>query len=73
MKEIICKLIGHKTDKDYNDSGYLICKRCQSHEYYDDWTTKDVIGIIRFPFWRLKLKIRHKIYIWKCDRKGLPF
>ncbi len=34
MRNVICILLGHKTDKDYNDSGYLICKRCQSHEYY---------------------------------------
>jgi len=36
IKQFICKYIfGHKTSTDYNDSGYLICKRCGSHEFYD--------------------------------------
>lgn len=28
-------MLGHKTSPEWNDSGYLICKRCNSHEYYD--------------------------------------
>lgn len=73
MRNIICTLLGHKCSYNYNESGYHICHRCSSHEYYDNWITKDVIGIVRFPFWRLKLKIKHKIYNWRCERKGLPF
>lgn len=73
MKEIICKILGHKIDKMHNDSGCFFFKRCGSHEYYDDWTNKDKLGFIVFPLWVLKLRVDRKIYSWKCKRNGLPF
>lgn len=40
MKNIIIrffcsKILGHKVDFGYSDNGYLVCKRCNMHEYYD--------------------------------------
>ncbi len=73
MKNIICRLFGHKTDKRYNDSGWDLCTRCSEHEYYNDWTNRDRVGIIRFPIRRLRSRIENRIYNWKAKRKGFPF
>ena len=73
MRKIICKLFGHKINKVYNDNGYSLCLRCAEHEYYNDWTNKDRLGVLYYPIWKLKLKIDLKIYKWKCKRLGLPF
>lgn len=73
MTNIICKIFGHKVDNMHNDSGYGLCLRCTEHEYYDDWTNKDRLGMLYYPIWRLKKRIEHKIYNWKCKRSGLPF
>ncbi|NDV93485.1 hypothetical protein D0T84_00945 [Dysgonomonas sp. 521] len=51
MRNILCTLFGHKTGKDYNDSGYLICKRCQSHEYYH-YSGAESLGFKPDMIWR---------------------
>jgi len=68
----ICRLIGHKVDDNYTDSGTYICKRCKSHAYYDydrdKWDKDPLLFIIRNKILRLK----DKYTFWK-ERKGLPF
>ena len=29
------KILGHKVNMGYTDSGYYVCERCGMHEYYD--------------------------------------
>lgn len=43
--KLLCRLFGHKIDKDFTDSGYHVCKRCSMHEYYDSPTFKAEQGI----------------------------
>ena len=35
MSKLICKLFGHKTSEEYNESGFPICLRCGSHSYHN--------------------------------------
>jgi len=46
----VCKWLGHKTSKEYTESGFLVCKRCCSHEYHnsDEWQR---VGILKRPWW----------------------
>ena len=32
---LLCRIFDHKPE-DFTDSGYMICKRCGAHEYYDN-------------------------------------
>jgi len=72
---LFCKYIaGHKTDVDFNDSGYLICKRCGAHEYYDYpmFNSLPLIYIPRYLFRKLiKLFMNLKEKFNKKDDK--PF
>ena len=69
MKKIICYIFGHN-EEDFTDSGYMICKRCKCHEYYDGWG----IGIFAFIWQRIKRKIgRIKDEIYYRIFNELPF
>lgn len=66
MKTKICYLFGHKTSKDYNDCGHLICKRCKMHEYYDYPKFYDSAVIFR-PYWylvRQLYNIKYSVKHW---------
>jgi len=86
MTNIICRLLGHKTTKDYNDSGYLICRRCGSHEYYH-YDGAESLGfkpdmtwyygglLLRpcyFVKYRIKFAFRH-FRLKYIDNSDLPF
>lgn len=78
MRKLICYLLDHKTSTDYNDSGYPICKRCESHSYYESFHYPNIWsrgGILKLPYrllkgYYIKLKNNVKIIITEDD---LPF
>jgi len=86
--KIKCYLLGHKTDENYNDCGYLICKWCNSHEYYD-YVANDSVkiadslwykgGLLFQPYYFIKgifHRIKFAIYHFKLkhiEKSDLPF
>lgn len=63
-----CFLFGHIKSK-FTDSGYNICKRCDSHEYYDNWN----VGYLRSFHW---IQWKYNIIISKLKfsfKNELPF
>lgn len=79
--KLSCVLIGHKTDKDYNDSGYLVCKRCGAHEYWDNIcgaaTTNrwQEAGYLFYPILWIKWKLFDLKFWWiySIKKQQLPF
>lgn len=63
MANIICKLVGHKTTPGYNDSGFLICHRCGSHEFYHHcdgiWLGG---GLLLRPYYFFRWVFYQKVY-----------
>jgi hypothetical protein len=47
------KILGHKVDLGYTDSGYMVCKRCKMHEYYDSNFNSPALFLIskRIKWW----------------------
>jgi len=75
IKRFICKnILGHKTSTEYTDSGYLICERCGSHEYYDFpmFNSLPLIYIPRYVF-RLIVKGLRKIKMKSFKSDDRPF
>ncbi len=78
MRKIMCFLLDHKISSNYTDSGYPICKRCNSHSYYDCFIEPTIWsrgGILKLPFRWIKsfciknwVRLNHK----RHDSK-LPF
>jgi hypothetical protein len=74
MKNLTCFLFYHKISK-LTDSGYGICDRCKSHEYYDSPGDFTNVGWFYRPFWWIHWKI-FDIKQWlnyKSNRKIKPF
>lgn len=80
--KLSCNLIGHKTDKDYNDSGYLVCKRCGSHQYYDNNSGAGITnrwqesGYLFYPIFWIKWQLFDLKLWWSYkfnNNKNLPF
>lgn len=72
--KIRCYLFGH-TRTDYNDSGFHVCERCNSHEYYDcpyHWTRS---AVLLKPVWFVK-RVFYKAWYFVAglfDKSHLPF
>ena len=74
IKQFICNNItGHQTSDDFNDSGYLICKRCGAHEYYDYpmFNSVPLLYVPRYLF-RLSIKLYNNLKS-KFIKKDQPF
>lgn len=63
-----CYIIGHSFKEGWNDSGYLICDRCEMCEYYDyDDDATPTLKMTDYPFWG-KWAI-----VWFYHQKLVPF
>lgn len=72
ISRFLCsKILGHKVDLVYTDSGYLVCKRCQMHEYYDANFNSPALFLIpkRVKWWIIE---KYKIYK-QSKTNELPF
>lgn len=69
---MLCKIIGHKIDKRFTDSGYVICQRCGAHEYYDHdkYNRWSLVSKIEYIIYKLKEKMINILY---KPNKELPF
>jgi hypothetical protein len=77
-----CFILGHKP-KDYTDSGYDICERCECHEYHDgieeSWNNRRDKWLFTIPAiyyrrtWILRLfyrKVKSKFFTrcYECNK-----
>lgn len=53
MSNLLCRIIGHKHSPQDTDSGYLYCKRCGAHEYYDasEYHRMTLIDTPKYVWW----------------------
>ncbi len=74
MSKLLCRIIGHKHSPLDTDSGYLYCKRCNAHEYYDasEYHRATLIDTPKYVWWWItKFYYKYK-YRSKPD-DTLPF
>lgn len=67
-----CKFFGHRVES--KDSGYGICDRCGTHEYYDwetDWAGSGLIWYYLHKLAELWKILRNKIF-QRCPDCGKP-